>query len=64
MYRNFLIRNLLEHASSLGAILADNIAKNIHVKAYIVDPVVVDEMDKIARITGIPEIKKTCPNRS
>ena len=55
---SFLINNLLEHASSLGAILADKIAENIGVKAYIVDPVVVDEMDDIAKITGIPEINK------
>ncbi len=55
---DYLINNLLEHASSLGAILADKIAKNIGIKAYIVDPVVVDEMDPIARITGIPEINK------
>ncbi len=55
---NFLVNNLLEHASSLGAILADNIAQRIGVKAFIVDPVVVDEMDPIAKITGIPEIKK------
>ena len=55
---DFLINNLLEHASSLGAILADNIARRIGVKAFIVDPVVVDEMDEIAKITGIPEIKR------
>ncbi len=55
---SFLTNNLLEHASSLGAILAYNIATNIGVKAYIVDPVVVDEMEPIAKITGIPEIRK------
>ena len=55
---SFLMNNLLEHASSLGAILADKIAESTGVKAYIVDPVVVDEMDDIAKITGIPEIKK------
>ncbi|MEN8154242.1 MAG: butyrate kinase [Acidobacteriota bacterium] len=55
---DFLINNLLEHASSLGAIIADLVAKKIGVKAYIVDPVVVDEMDPIAKITGIPEIRR------
>ncbi len=55
---NHLINNLLEHASSLGAILARRVAKSIGVNAYIVDPVVVDEMDPIAKITGIPEIKR------
>jgi len=56
--KTYLVNNLLEHASSLGAILADRIAENLGIKAYIVDPVVVDEMDDIAKITGIPEIKK------
>ena len=48
-----------EHASNLGAVIANNIAKKIGVKAYIVDPVVVDELDEVARISGIPEIERT-----
>lgn len=51
-----------EHASNLGGILANEIVKKIqskHVPAYIVDPVVVDEMDDIARFSGIPEIPRT-----
>jgi butyrate kinase len=47
-----------EHASNLGAVIAHNIAKKAGVKAYIVDPVVVDQMDDVARISGIPEIKR------
>ncbi|MDD3656661.1 MAG: butyrate kinase [Atribacterota bacterium] len=43
-----------EHASNLGAILAYQITKNKTIPAYIVDPVVVDEMGDIARISGIP----------
>lgn len=46
------------HASNLGAILADLIAKQSNCPAFIVDPVVVDELDPIARITGRPEIEK------
>lgn len=42
-----------EHASNLGAILAYHIAKK-GVPAYIVDPVIVDEMEDIARISGMP----------
>lgn len=49
-----------EHASNLGGLLADEIAKEVGVKAYIADPVVVDELDEVARISGLPE----CPNRS
>jgi len=47
-----------QHASNLGAVLADHIAKNISVPAYIVDPVAVDEMDDIARISGIPQLPR------
>lgn len=47
-----------EHASNLGGLIADEIAKSIGVKAYIVDPVVVDEMEDIARVSGIPQIER------
>ncbi|MDD4503933.1 MAG: butyrate kinase [Clostridiaceae bacterium] len=47
-----------EHASNLGAIIANEIASQLGVPAFIVDPVVVDEMDEIARISGMPEIKR------
>lgn len=46
------------HASNLGAILADMIAKEAGCPAFIVDPVVVDELDDIARISGLPEIPR------
>ncbi|WP_026508094.1 butyrate kinase [Butyrivibrio sp. MC2013] len=47
-----------QHASNLGGILAREIADQIGVKAYIVDPVVVDELCDEARISGIPEINR------
>ena len=47
-----------EHASNLGAVIAMEIAKMAGVKAYIVDPVSVDELPKIAKITGMKEIEK------
>jgi len=43
-----------EHASNLGAILAKEIADKAGIKAYIVDPVVVDEMIDVARLSGHP----------
>ena len=55
---DFLKNNKMEHASNLGALLASDIARIIPVEAYIVDPVVVDEMADIARITGLPEIRR------
>ncbi|NOZ12313.1 MAG: butyrate kinase [Acidobacteria bacterium] len=45
-----------EHASNLGAILADELAKKAGGKpAFIVNPVVVDEMQPLARYSGMPE---------
>jgi len=48
-----------EHASNLGGLIADDIAKEIPgAKAFIADPVVVDEMDDIARISGHPRFQR------
>ncbi|KJS19740.1 MAG: butyrate kinase [Clostridiaceae bacterium BRH_c20a] len=47
-----------EHACNLGALIASEIAVSIQVPAFIVDPVVVDELAPIARITGMPEIER------
>ncbi len=46
------------HASNLGAFIADAIAKELNIPGFIVDPVVVDEFDDIARVSGIPEIER------
>jgi len=44
-----------EHASNLGGFIAEDLAKEFpNAVAYITDPVVVDEMDEIARIAGHP----------
>ncbi len=48
-----------EHACNLGALIAKEIAQVVGCKAYIADPVVVDELDDISRITGLPEVQKT-----
>ena len=48
-----------EHASNLGGLIADDIASALpSAKAYIVDPVVVDELDPVARISGHPAIER------
>ena len=42
-----------EHASNLGGLIADDLAKSIPgARAYIANPVVVDELDDIARYSG------------
>jgi butyrate kinase len=44
-----------EHASNLGGLIAHDLVNDLpNAKAYIVDPIVVDEFDDIARISGHP----------
>ena len=48
-----------EHASNLGALLADMMVDSMPgAKAYIVDPVVVDELEPVARLSGHPLISR------
>lgn len=49
-----------QHASNLGGIIAYEIAKPLNIPSFIVDPVVVDEIEDIARISGLPEIERIC----
>lgn len=50
-----------EHASNLGGLIADDLAKAIGhgVRAFIADPVVVDELDEVARVSGHPLFERT-----
>ena len=47
-----------EHASNLGGIIAYSIAKKAGIPSFIADPVVVDEMNELARISGHPELER------
>ena len=47
-----------QHASNLGGIIAYEIATALNIPSYIVDPVVVDEMEPIARISGLSKIER------
>lgn len=47
-----------EHASNLGAMIADGLAKDFGKEAFIADPVVVDELHDLARITGHKAFEK------
>lgn len=47
-----------EHASNLGAVIANEIATDSGIPAFIVDPVVVDELSDMARLSGIPELER------
>ncbi|MCD8433242.1 butyrate kinase [Tenacibaculum finnmarkense genomovar ulcerans] len=55
---NDLVNAPKQHASNLAAIIANDIATENSIKAYIADPVVVDELCKLARFTGHPELKR------
>ena len=48
------------HASSLGGLIAADIGEEYGVPAYVVDPVVVDEMEPYARLTGFPGVERKC----
>ncbi len=55
------IRNPMgEHESNLGGLIAFALAQEIgpHVEAIIVDPTCIDEMEEIARISGMPELPR------
>ncbi len=47
-----------QHASNLGALIADELSKQIGVPAFVVDPVSVDEFEEVARISGWPELPR------
>lgn len=47
-----------EHASNLGAVIARSISKELDIPAYIYDAVTVDELEPLARVTGLPEMHR------
>ena len=47
-----------QHASNLGGIIANEIGKELGVPAFIVDPVVVDELEEVARLSGVLELPR------
>ncbi len=47
-----------QHASNLGGILAREIGDELSIPSYIVDPVVVDELMPVSRVSGVPELPR------
>lgn len=48
-----------EHASNLGGLIADDIAQSLpNAQAFITDPVVVDELQPLARFSGHPAFQR------
>lgn len=58
MIEDLKVGILGEHASNLGGLIAKEIGDSVNIPAYIVDPVVVDELNDVARVSGIPEISR------
>ena len=46
------------HASALGGIIAREIGDAASLPSYVVDPIVVDELAQVAKLTGIPGIER------
>ncbi len=53
-----LFRPVYSHASNLGAPLADRVARRYGVPAFVVDPVSVDELPPVARVSGFEELPR------
>ena len=49
-----------KHASNLGAMIAHEIASQLNVPAFIVDPVSVDEWEPVARLSGLEGLDREC----
>ncbi|MEG0308325.1 MAG: butyrate kinase [Clostridium sp.] len=47
-----------QHASNLGGVIAFEIAEKSGIPSYIVDPVAVDEVDDVTRISGMEDITR------
>ena len=47
-----------EHAAVLGALIADDLGRCWNVPAFVVDPVVVDEMEPCAKLSGLAGIER------
>jgi len=58
MRHDLLEGSLADHASNLGALIAHALVQNTGKPAFIVDPVVVDEMEDRCRVTGIKDLQR------
>ncbi len=48
------------HVSNIGCVIAYNLGQTLNIPAYIYDPVSVDELQPVARVSGIPELRRLC----
>lgn len=60
LLNDLLSEKYSKHVSNLGAPIAQSLAAEWHVPAFVVDPVTVDNFTDVARISGVPEIQRKC----
>ncbi|MDR2892692.1 MAG: butyrate kinase [Deltaproteobacteria bacterium] len=58
MLKDLLSGGAAAHASCLGGIIASEISAKYNIPAFVVDPVVVDELEPEARISGHPDVPR------
>lgn len=54
-----LLNPVIKHASNLGALIANDFANRYKKKSFILDPICVDEMNDLAKISGHPTFVRT-----
>jgi len=59
MIRDLTAGTYGEHASNLGGVMAAEVAGRLKLKAYIADPITTDELQDVARMSGLPDIIRT-----
>lgn len=58
MRDDLMVESGSDHASNLGALIANALVGDLDKPAFIVDPVVVDEMDDRNRVTGVKDLRR------
>lgn len=58
MVQDLEIQKFGEHASNLGALIAYDLSMELSLPAFVVDPVSVDELDQLARVSGHPSVPR------
>ncbi len=58
MLRDIKSINVNGHPSNLAPLISYDLAKENNIKSYVVNPVIVDELDDIARVSGMKEIER------
>lgn len=58
MLRDLINSSAAVHASALGGIIAEEIGRMAGIPSYVVDPIVVDELDQYAKLTGLPGVER------